>query len=64
MSQTGKQVRLSIGVAAALSAAVWFIPATSAQAATAWNCNTGSFCAYTGDNGTGSVCAWSGDDPD
>lgn len=64
MAQVLKRMRLGIGVAVTVAASAWLMPAPASAAATAWNCNTGSFCVYTGDNGTGSVCAWSGDDPD
>ncbi|MEU2392670.1 peptidase inhibitor family I36 protein [Streptomyces sp. NPDC007369] len=52
---------LGVGFAAAVGAGMWLMPTPANAAATAWNCNTGSFCVHTGDNGTGSVCAWSGD---
>ncbi|MFF4249036.1 peptidase inhibitor family I36 protein [Streptomyces sp. NPDC001822] len=64
MARVLKRMQLGLGVTAALVASAWLMPTSANATTTAWNCNTGSFCVYTGDNGTGSVCAWSGDDPD
>ncbi|WP_030732044.1 peptidase inhibitor family I36 protein [Streptomyces sp. NRRL S-237] len=64
MGLTLDRFKLALFGAAAITATAWLVPGPATAAPNAWNCNDGSFCVYSGDNGTGSVCAWSGDDPD
>ncbi|MEV7739713.1 peptidase inhibitor family I36 protein [Streptomyces sp. NPDC088921] len=39
-------------------------PSSASATAQAWECNSGSVCVYSGNNGTGSRCSWSNADPD